>query len=459
MALVYQSQGFEKAHKKWIEVRQKSNLPLETRQLAEEMVKEEHKLLGERQEKTVLLAGIVEALALGGMAIAVGMVVLTGMAYGRENRIRERSNRATKVAHDQLASTLADIEKEHASTRALADFAGLLQSCHTSEEIAKVSMHSLKKILQGTRGTFYLMRVSGDHAEAFADWDDVSEDGVVQEERHRPESIPPSNCWALRQGRPFRSKKGELGCSHTENYEGSFSTCVPMTAQGTEVGLLFIEHGETWSGTPMAEAVSEQLALAITNLRLRETLRTQSLRDPLTGLSNRREIDEQLPKEIARHARNAQPMCLFVLDIDHFKRFNDTFGHDAGDAVLREFAHTVKKFMRTEDIVARLGGEEFIVALPNTPLDQAKILAVRVREQVSQMDVSFKGSSLGKVTTSIGVAEFPKHGPTVENLIAAADAALYQAKGNGRNRVETAGSICVINPPAPPKPSPAPKNP
>lgn len=433
VAHVYQTKGFEEAHKTWLLFREGNQLPEQTRALATEMVKEEHRLLQARQKRTGQLAVWVEIMAISGMGISIALVLLNGMAYRRERRVHHRAAQSTQLAHDQLAESLADIEKEHVATQALANFASLLQGCQTIEDIFQVAKHSINNILPNTSGTFYLMRTSRDHVEAQADW------GQAWPER--PDSFMPVHCWGMRQGRSFKSVPHQLCCPHRQGQTTvsmDWSTCVPMTAQGSEVGLLFIQHPEKWNGSAMAEAVSEQLALAITNMRLRETLRTQSLRDPLTGLSNRREIDEQLPREIARSQQDKQPMSLLVLDIDHFKRFNDRFGHDAGDDVLREFSHTLRQSVRTQDIVARMGGEEFMIVLLGTNAKQAQQVADHIRVQVEAMNVSHRGISLGKVTTSIGVAECPQHATDAQTLITMADAALYQAKNQGRNRVAVA---------------------
>ena len=454
VASIYQQGGLAKAQAHWKGLRAGNRLPEQTRDLATLMVAEEHRLLQDRQRRTSSLALWVEVMALAGMTVAIAMVALSGLAYRREGRIRDRATQATQAANDRLAMSLAEVEREHLATQELADFASLLQGCQTIPEIFQVATHSITQILPGTSGSFYLMRTSGDHAEVQADWGDYWKD--------RPNSIAPSQCWALRQGRAFQSQPDRLVCPH-RNSEISVpvdcSTCVPMMVQGSEVGLIFIQHDPKWGSGAMAEAVSEQLALAITNMRLRETLRTQSLRDPLTGLSNRRELDENLPREIARSQSANQPTSLMVLDIDHFKRFNDTFGHDAGDSVLREFAHLLRKSVRIEDIVARLGGEEFIVVLPSMPSAAAAVLAEDIRARVEQMEVVHRGVSLGKITCSIGVAECPRHATEAATLVSTADAALYRAKTRGRNRVAVSdGSLDLPKenrrapPPCPPAP-------
>lgn len=427
----YAREGAEGARVFWVQLRASSVAPARARALGMQLLEEENRLLIDRQADATKWAWIMEASAIGGMSLALALVFFSGRAYRREVRIKERAASITQSAHDELEESMKKLEVERLSAKALADFAGLLQGCQTVEEIFTVSSHSIPLILPGTSGTIYLMRESRDHAHAHADWGNFWKD--------RPESIAPHDCWALRQGRPFRADEAGLSCSHRSAMKGA-STCVPMVVQGSEVGLLSIGHEASWGSLPMAEAASEQLALAITNLRLRETLRTQSLRDPLTGLSNRRELEEQLPKEIARSSRVGTHTSVLLLDIDHFKRFNDTHGHDAGDAVLREFGHLLRKMMKPEDIVARLGGEEFVIVLSNTDITSAKACALEICRAVSALGVSFRGVSLGSITTSIGASESPLHGIDAKNLLSLADNALYEAKKNGRNRVELAPS-------------------
>jgi diguanylate cyclase (GGDEF)-like protein len=167
-------------------------------------------------------------------------------------------------------------------------------------------------------------------------------------------------------------------------------------------------------------------------------LRSQSIRDPLTGLYNRRYLEEMLERETRRAVRAEHGLGVLMLDLDHFKSFNDTYGHDAGDTVLRETAAFLLKSVRAEDIVCRFGGEEFIVILPLADLSVTQARAERIRSKIRELQVLHQGLSLGMVTVSVGVAELPQHGTSPKVLIEAADAALYRAKKAGRDRVAVA---------------------
>jgi diguanylate cyclase (GGDEF)-like protein len=183
-----------------------------------------------------------------------------------------------------------------------------------------------------------------------------------------------------------------------------------------------------------AIAVAERISLALANLRLREILRGQSLRDPLTGLFNRRYMEESLERELRRAARNNHSVALLMLDVDHFKRFNDTFGHQAGDTLLRSLGDFLTKRTRGQDSACRYGGEEFSIILSGVSVEAAKKRAELLREDLKHLTIEHVGQVLGSVTLSIGVAAFPGHA-TSEALLKAADQALYRAKAEGRDRV------------------------
>jgi diguanylate cyclase (GGDEF)-like protein len=145
-----------------------------------------------------------------------------------------------------------------------------------------------------------------------------------------------------------------------------------------------------------------------------------------------------MEREIRRAVRAEQSLGVLMLDLDHFKKFNDTYGHDAGDTVLREAASFFTRSIRVEDIVCRYGGEEFVVILPTADLNAAHTRAERIRSKMRELAVLHQGQSLGMVTVSVGVVALPQHGTSPKVLLEAADAALYRAKREGRDRVVVA---------------------
>ncbi|PYM59643.1 MAG: GGDEF domain-containing protein, partial [Candidatus Rokuibacteriota bacterium] len=227
--------------------------------------------------------------------------------------------------------------------------------------------------------------------------------------------------------------------------------CVPLAAQGETLGVLHLtarlaapeestaeRRGISESRQRLAVTVAEQFALALANLRLRETLRTQSVRDPLTALFNRRYMEETLEREIRRAERERRPLSVVMLDVDRFKNFNDSFGHEAGDAVLSALGGLLRGVCRAADVACRYGGEEFVLILPAAPLSDARRRADEIRAAIRELHVTHEGRPLGPVRCSMGVSAFPEHGATVVNLLRAADAALYRAKREGRDQVVVA---------------------
>jgi len=214
-------------------------------------------------------------------------------------------------------------------------------------------------------------------------------------------------------------------------------------AQGEMLGVfhLRLDHGDFHQAIEQLGVITtERISLAISNLHLRETLRMQSIRDPLTDLFNRRYMEETLDRELHRMARHQRPLGLIMLDIDQFKQFNDTYGHLAGDSILTKIGHLLIKSARGEDIACRFGGEEFILILPEADSAITMERAEHLRKTIRELMVLYHGQTIGKVTVSVGVSCYPLHGMTAEELIRAADAALYQAKQRGRDQTVLIGS-------------------
>jgi diguanylate cyclase (GGDEF)-like protein len=227
-----------------------------------------------------------------------------------------------------------------------------------------------------------------------------------------------------------------------------------MMARGEALGVLHVQMTRNGATTKSAAAartianvaalaasISEYVALAVANQMLRGTLRNQAIRDPLTGLFNRRYAEETLEREIHRAARRQTSLGVIFLDVDHFKAFNDTYGHDAGDLVLQSLGVFLRAHIRIEDVACRYGGEEFLIIMSDVSLEIARQRAEILREGAKEVSLNHKGQPLGQVTLSLGVATFPKAGTTKETLLRAADAALYQAKTKGRNCVIVANEI------------------
>ena len=217
--------------------------------------------------------------------------------------------------------------------------------------------------------------------------------------------------------------------------------CLPLLAQGETVGLLHIQDLNDF--TPelaeplqtLAVTVGDHISLALANIRLRETLRHQVVHDVLTGLFNRRYLEETLEREIYRGRRKGASLGLIMLDLDYFKHFNDTFGHEAGDNLLRTLGNFLGERVRREDVACRYGGEEFVLILAEASQEIVCQRAEEIRREFPKVPVVYRGQVLESVTVSVGVAMFPEHGATGRDVLRAADDAMYRAKAQGRNRV------------------------
>lgn len=213
---------------------------------------------------------------------------------------------------------------------------------------------------------------------------------------------------------------------------------VPLVAQGVTHGVLHLAAPEGADITPeivrLTNSVAEHTSLALANLELREDLRHQAIRDPLTGLYNRRYLIEAFDHELSRATRRQRQLGVLMIDVDHFKSFNDRYGHDAGDFVLSELRLLLRKNIRCEDIPCRYGGEELVLLLPETGRADALMLSEKLGELVRNNNFFFGGRNLGSVTLSIGVASFPDSAATVDELIKCADKALYKAKNRVRDQ-------------------------
>ena len=189
---------------------------------------------------------------------------------------------------------------------------------------------------------------------------------------------------------------------------------------------------------PLIHTVTEYLGLALGNFRLQQTLRYQSVRDALTEWFNRRYMEESIAREFSRVLRDGRELGIVMFDLDHFKRLNDTYGHAMGDAVLRQLGQVLLDHVRDEDIACRYGGEEFIVILPGANLAVSQVRAEELRSLVAGMTVQWDGQTVGNISVSLGVASFPHHGKSWQEVIKQADKALYVAKQSGRNQVMVA---------------------
>jgi len=341
-------------------------------------------------------------------------------------------NQRLEEASGKLNIAVREAEQLTLEAIKLAELVDILQSCQSVEEAYNISRGSLPSILPSKSGALCITSSSRTIVEAVAVW------GADSTEK----AFAPDNCWALRRGKAHMVKDSTslLRCAHITGAPEGGTICVPLAAQGETLGMLYLEFP---SESPdhvgalgrQTIAVAERISWALANLGLREVLRSQSIRDPLTGLFNRRYMEETMERELRRAARNEQGVAVLMLDVDHFKRFNDTFGHQAGDTLLRALGNFLNQRTRGQDIACRFGGEEFVLILTGAHLEAAHKRAELLCEEISQLTVLHAGHVLEKISFSIGISIFPAHAATVEELLSVADQALYRAKKEGRNRV------------------------
>jgi diguanylate cyclase (GGDEF)-like protein len=324
--------------------------------------------------------------------------------------------------------------------RALNRLNNILQRCQTPEEAYTLTAPFLSELFVGQAGALYRCHATTQHLESVGHWGDEAPIAAA--------SIM-SNCPAFLRGRAhlIEIAEEELGCNECLGSQRLPAMCIPLLTGGQWLGLLHVRGGppasdeshEQW--TQLTTMTADLLALALSNLKLRADLREQAIRDPLTGLFNRRFLNEMLTQFLHQATRHERPLAVVMLDIDHFKQINDNYGHDAGDMVLRILGQYLQASLRAGDIACRYGGEELILVLPEISLRDACQRADELRQTIRALQFEHDWEPLPMITVSLGVAGFPAHGHTPDDVIAAADRELYRAKAAGRDRV------CCLEPP------------
>jgi diguanylate cyclase (GGDEF)-like protein/PAS domain S-box-containing protein len=345
-----------------------------------------------------------------------------------------RTEEELAQANERLKVWVCELEMQNNRMNLLRRMGEALHACRNIEDASPVIKQYGPQLFPKTSGSFYIFTDSKQKLHALVKWGGYSNPEIL---------FTPDDCEAVRNGKPIEQNGTGCACSKGNWYRAGKYLCVPMTAAGEVHGLLHLgfhdDNAEYERGVKeMALVVTEQIALSLANLTLQETLRAQAIRDSLTGLFNRRYMEESLDREFHHAERRQHPVSIIMADIDHFKLFNDSHGHDAGDILLKLLSAILQKSIRKEDIVCRFGGEEFILIMPDMPLDVAVQRADLLREAMQTSHFDYHGRELGCVTISLGVAAFPAHGKDAESVLRLADEALYRAKHNGRNRVEVA---------------------
>jgi diguanylate cyclase (GGDEF)-like protein len=341
-------------------------------------------------------------------------------------------NTELRVAYQKLKHSFADETERMRKITLLGELSQALQGCINSAELTELVARSTVALFPGSSGAL-LLNAASDMVELHHAWGGST----------HQEAFSPQDCWALRIGHPYHGQQADaVSCAHLREKHADY-ICLPLIANSEILGVLHlsnlggnpIEAGIPWA----AESIAERTAIAISVIRREERLQIHATRDALTGIYNRRFMEEALAIEQSRAKRRGSPIGLMMMDVDNFKRFNDTFGHDAGDAVLRGIGRLLRRTMREGDMPCRYGGEEFAIILPGADLTHTRQRAEAIRTAIEHWKPQNEGHAFGQVTVSIGIAALPLNGNSWQAALKVADEALYAAKRGGRNQVAAPG--------------------
>ncbi|PJD96360.1 MAG: hypothetical protein CK426_04940 [Legionella sp.] len=347
-------------------------------------------------------------------------------------------------ANKNLAIAIQKMKEKNLYISSLNLLGSTLQSCLTIEEMYAPIATYAPKILLDTAGIVYITHPSRNYMDLGVSWNSPQ----LQEK-----IISPEHCWALRRGQlhVFYNRESSVSCDHLKGVVNPpASICIPLQAQNDIVGLMYIEFITVANQTEkefnevvkeyslLVHSFAEAIALSLSNIRLRDTLHRRSIRDSLTGMYNRSYLDESLDREIYRARRQHANMAVVMVDIDYFKKINDSFGHEAGDMVLIKIANIILSNLRQSDIACRYGGDEILLLLFEINTEEVVKRINELRELISKTEFLHHGKLLGKITASFGIACLSEYGSVPKDLIREADEALYLSKKNGRNLVTLA---------------------
>jgi diguanylate cyclase (GGDEF)-like protein/PAS domain S-box-containing protein len=343
------------------------------------------------------------------------------------------------LVNAKLQGLVEEADKRNRELTIINSMAEKLQSCLSLDEAYPLIAQHAQGLFPARSGALFIQDPSTNLMEAVSTWGDA----LAGEP-----AFPPTDCWGLRRGRENLTGglRRETRCRHVPHLQPGNYLCLPLLVHRETLGLLHVQDLADLTGEraeplqTLAVTIGDHISLALANIRLRETLRHQVIHDALTGLFNRRYLEETLEREIHRVRRKGASLGIIMLDLDRFKHFNDTYGHEAGDNLLRALGKCLASRVRKEDVACRYGGEEFVLILPEASQKIVRQRAEEIRRGFPKVPVVHRGQVLESVTVSLGVAMFPEHGATGQDVLRAADDAMYRAKAQGRHRVVVAES-------------------
>jgi diguanylate cyclase (GGDEF)-like protein/PAS domain S-box-containing protein len=391
------------------------------------------------QQKTFDLAVSPCSSTVDGFRGCVGILRDTTSHRSAENELRN--------ANRKLTGWASQLEQRLKEMTLLGEMDDLLQLRVSATQTYGVLAHFAAKLFGEDSGAVRLLRPESKLLETVVIWG--TDPPPVR-------SFRAEDCRAVQAAAPADTFEDGAACSHVNLPSRMKSLCMPMFGQNEVLGLLELKLASLVDVNPesprsaaairhRAAITAEHFGRALVSLRQREDLLIESVRDPLTGLFNRRYLEESLEREITRATRSRHPLSVIMLDVDHFKAFNDTHGHAAGDAMLTAIGRMLLSRTRHGDVACRYGGEEFLLILPEAPAQVAWQRAEQLRSEARQLRVKLNEIELQPVTLSLGVAAFPQNAATPRELLACADSHLYLAKNAGRDRVVAGEQINPVS--------------
>jgi diguanylate cyclase (GGDEF)-like protein/PAS domain S-box-containing protein len=352
----------------------------------------------------------------------------------RDITARKQTEAEVRKANLELVALVAELKKRDQEMQLLNQMDDLLQACKTQVEAYQVITLIAGELFVGQTGCLAILHPRDRHFEVMARW---GRDGPMEM------IFSWEDCWAMRRGQLHEVVDPQAGllCRHFVYPPETGYLCVPLMVQGETLGVLCLlggdQKGEHFVDQQLVVAMGEGIKLALSNIELREELREQAIHDPLTGLYNRRYLEDSLARELYRAQRRNTSLCVSMLDIDHFKYINDSFGHAAGDALLAELGRILRENLRMSDIACRYGGDEFVLILPDSSPEDTHHRVQQILELIKQLRIWHADQLLESLTLTAGVAVAHDHNFNGREILRAADEALYAARQAGRDLVIT----------------------
>ena len=415
---------------------------LSCRQVIAAIQEREQTLLDHRGEESKHSSLLTLGSGIFFVAFSVLVVLILFAFLVRDAVHRQRAQQQALSVNQQLADSVRDLKERAERARLLTNARDELQLCVTTADAHASLTRTVAKILPGSRGALCVINNSRQMVEVASSWGGPPD---------LPDTFSLDACCGLRSGHLRWRLPGdsEIHCTHFLGSAPQRYLCLPLAAHGDTLAVLYVECPTAEIAKQVEQRLTalnefvELAAISVAGLNLRTRLENQSIRDSLTSLFNRHFMEIALERELKRAERHGNQLAIFMLDIDHFKQFNDAFGHEAGDMVLREVAEVFRQSVRAEDIVCRYGGEEFVIILPEINADLAFERAEKIRMEVGAVRVRLHGETLRQITISIGVAIYPHSGEFPDQLLRVADRSLYEAKHRGRNQTVFADPLGI----------------